>query len=85
MLRDFGRAFISCVTLTLYRDRLLVSANQSGKEEMLGKVIVEKLFSGISLAGQASSTVTTFERFGNGLIQIYLVFVYFLVFKFFQV
>lgn len=46
---------------------------------------MEKLFSGISLAGQANSTVTKFDRFGNGLIHIYLVLVYFLVFKFVQV
>lgn len=44
MLRNFWRPFISCATLALYRDRLLVSANQSGKEETLGKVTVEKLF-----------------------------------------
>lgn len=45
----------------------------------------ETVFSGISLAGQAKSIVTKFDRFGNSLIQVYLVFVYFLVFKFFQV
>lgn len=43
MLRDFWRPFISCVTLTLYRDRLFVLANQSGKVETLEKATVEKL------------------------------------------
>lgn len=42
-LRDFWRPFISCVTLTLYRDRLFVLANQSGKVETLEKATVEKL------------------------------------------